>query len=58
MFFSAEKRDMREQPCFPGFEPQPFNGRLFFGLLSPAHSATAIIRAADDLRHRHGLTAA
>ena len=46
---------MREQLCFPGFERRPFNDRLFFGLLSPANPATAIIRAADDLRHRYGL---
>jgi RNA 2',3'-cyclic 3'-phosphodiesterase len=53
--FDAGLSNMREQLCFSGFEPRPLKDNLFFGVLSPESSATAIRRAAADLSHQHGL---
>jgi RNA 2',3'-cyclic 3'-phosphodiesterase len=46
---------MPEQLCFSGFEPRPARDNLFFGLLWQASSAIEIAKAADGLRHLHGL---
>jgi RNA 2',3'-cyclic 3'-phosphodiesterase len=54
-YLDVELSDMREQLCFPGLEPRSLTDNLFFGLLSPAGAAEAIIGAAGRLRHLHGL---
>ena len=46
---------MPEQLCFPGFVPRHARDNLFFGLLWQANSAMEIRKAADGLRHLHGL---